>query len=340
MQNEKPSAGANSSIDFVIPWVNGNDPVWADEFNKYSPKKKNISVDIRKERYRDNGLLRYWFRGIEKNTPWVRKIFFVTSGQKPEWLNLDNKKLCWIKHENYIPREYLPTFSSRVIHIYLHKIKDLSENFVLFDDDMYILNPVKANYFFENNLPKDYALLRPIKIPDFYSHIVINNMIEINKHFNKYKTIKSNFTKYFNCRYSPRYYVPAYYISRENFFPGFYYKHFAQPFLKTTFKEVWMHCREALEATSCNRFRTIADVTSYLFRYWQLAKGDFSPETPNKKRKKYNVSASNINQIEKTLKSKCIKELCLNDTDCSDEIYFNLKKYFEDKYPDKSTFEL
>ena len=36
--------------------------------------------DDRKERYRDWDLLRYWFRGVERFAPWVRRIHFVTWG--------------------------------------------------------------------------------------------------------------------------------------------------------------------------------------------------------------------------------------------------------------------
>jgi len=205
---------------------------------------------------------------------------------------------------------------------------------------MYVLNPVDKQYFFKNNLPRDYALLRPIKIPDFYSHILINNMIEINKHFKKYDVIKNNPCKYFNYRYNPRHYIPAYYLSRTNNFPGFYYKHFAQPFNKNTFNEVWRHCGEVLEATSHNRFRTIADVTSNLFRYWQLAKGDFFPEAPGRHRVKYNVATSNVDRIKKTIEDKHVKELCLNDTDCSDETYAEIRQQFDKKFPNKSSFEV
>ncbi|MCL2400033.1 MAG: stealth family protein [Defluviitaleaceae bacterium] len=327
-------------IDFIIPWVDGSDPIWIEEFNEYSPKKKNLSIDILNERYRENGLLRYWFRGIEKNAPWVRKIFFVTSGQKPEWLNLNHHKLVWVKHSDFIPQEYLPTFSCRPIHIHLHKIKGLSDNFVLFDDDMYILNPINKDYYFKYNLPKDYALLRPIKIPDFYSHVIINNMIEVNKHFNKSEVMKKNLGKYFNFRYGLRHFIPTYYISRVNNFPGFFYKHFSQPFLRNTFEDVWHHCSEVLEATSHNRFRTIADVSSGLFRYWQLSRGNFSPETPGKHRRKYNVSISNVRQIQKTIENKYIKELCLNDTDCPDECYLNILESFDKIFPQISSFEV
>ena len=63
-------------IDFVIPWVDGNDPKWKIEKDKYSPTKADESNAS--NRYRDWGLLPYWFRAVEKYTPWVNKIYFVT----------------------------------------------------------------------------------------------------------------------------------------------------------------------------------------------------------------------------------------------------------------------
>ncbi len=80
-------------IDFVLPWVDGSDENWIKSFNEYAPREKQKSLDFSAERYRDYGLLKYWFRGVEKFAPWVRKVHFITNGQLPEWLNLKNPKL-------------------------------------------------------------------------------------------------------------------------------------------------------------------------------------------------------------------------------------------------------
>lgn len=69
------------------------------------------------------GYLKYWFRGVEKYAPWVHKIYFVTCGQKPDWLNENHDKLVLVNHEDYIPHEYLPTFSSHTIELNFHRIK-------------------------------------------------------------------------------------------------------------------------------------------------------------------------------------------------------------------------
>ena len=57
----------NESIDFVITWVDGDDPKWKKEKEQYS--KKNDS-----KRFRDWDNLQYWFRAVEKYAPWVINI--------------------------------------------------------------------------------------------------------------------------------------------------------------------------------------------------------------------------------------------------------------------------
>ena len=133
-------------IDFIITWVDGNDPLWQAEKAKYQAVKGDASVN----RYREWDTLRYWFRGVEKFAPWVNKVFFVTWGHLPSWLNTEHPKLRIVKHTDYIPSEYLPTFSSRPIDMNFHRIEDLSEHFVYFNDDMFLLRPVQQADFFVN----------------------------------------------------------------------------------------------------------------------------------------------------------------------------------------------
>ena len=140
------------SVDYVISWVDPSDQKWQNSRFSYLVEDEESNGDLR---YRDWGFLRYWFRCVEKNTPWVRHIYFVTQGHIPSWLNTDNKKLKIIKHEDYIPQEYLPTFNSNVIELFFDRIEGLSEHFVYFNDDMFVLSPMKEEDFFINGLPKD-----------------------------------------------------------------------------------------------------------------------------------------------------------------------------------------
>ena len=122
-------------IDFVVTWVDMDDPKWKNEYSKFYGKIDNRINELSEARFRDNGFLKYWFRGISAFAPWVRNIHFVTSGQKPDWLNTDHPKLNMVKHTDYIPKKYLPVFNSNLIEIYMHKIPGLSEHFVYFNDD-------------------------------------------------------------------------------------------------------------------------------------------------------------------------------------------------------------
>ena len=36
----------HDKIDFVIAWVDGSDPAWLEEKNKYSPKKEDVTNAI------------------------------------------------------------------------------------------------------------------------------------------------------------------------------------------------------------------------------------------------------------------------------------------------------
>lgn len=121
-------------IDFVITWVDGNDPDWKEEKNRFTSTSED---DNRVQRFRDWNNLQYWFRGVEKFAPYVHKIYFITWGHIPAWLNINNKKLIIIKHSDYMPSKYLPSFNSNAIELNMHRIKGLSEKFVYFNDDVF-----------------------------------------------------------------------------------------------------------------------------------------------------------------------------------------------------------
>ena len=139
----------DSDIDFVILWVDGSDPAWQAEKAQYTPPEACSSVDNSTARYRDWENLKYWFRSVEKFAPWVRKIHFVTWGHLPSFLNTDAPKLHIVNHRDFIPEDCLPCFNSPALEINLHNIPGLSEQFVYFNDDMFIINHVKKNDFFQ-----------------------------------------------------------------------------------------------------------------------------------------------------------------------------------------------
>ena len=189
-------------IDFVIAWVDGSDKTWQESKAKYDTKNKNENNGV--VRYRDWDELKYWFRGVEKYAPWVNKIYFVTCGQKPKWLDENNPKLVLVNHKDYMKEDYLPTFSANPIELNFHRIKGLSEHFVYFNDDMFIINPVKEEDFFKKGLPCDSYCESPLFMygsESSFPYMLVNDSKMIAKHFNKREYIKKNFFKYINYKY-------------------------------------------------------------------------------------------------------------------------------------------
>lgn len=139
-------------IDIIIPWVNYNDPVWKSEF-EYWKQKETGNKDAC--RYRDWGFIKCVFRSIEENCPWCRYVFLVLSGpsQIPDWLNVKHPKLKIVYHKDYIPEEFLPTFNSNVIELFYSNIEELSQNFILINDDMFFIQKKTEDFFFKNNIP-------------------------------------------------------------------------------------------------------------------------------------------------------------------------------------------
>ena len=328
-------------IDFVITWVDMEDPKWKAEFSKYSGKKDNEKNGVSEARFRDYGFLKYWFRGVEKFAPWVRKIHFVTSGQKPEWLDENNPKINLVNHKDYIPAEFLPTYNSVVIERYLHKIPDLAEHFVYFNDDFYIINNISTERFFKNGVPCDIAVFQYNPSWSQWYKRIKNNLKIINRHFDKKEVMARDHGKWFHKSYGSR--------ARWNYLLKPYGKfitlrtpHNAQPYLKSTFEEVWAVAEKELTETSANRFRTVTDYTPELFRTWQICKGNFEPYNTYSDTKMFPLMIKPKQAI-KAIYNQSYTLICLNDNvhiRNYEQVMGNIKNAFESILPEKSSFEL
>ncbi len=139
-------------VDIIIPWVNPNDEVWKKEFLYWKEKETGDKQD---GRFRDCNTLKYVLRSIDENCSWCRYVFLVLSGptQIPDWLNVNNPKLKIVYHKDYIPEEYLPTFNTNVIEIFYSNIKELSENFILCNDDTFFCQKKDRSFYFDNGFP-------------------------------------------------------------------------------------------------------------------------------------------------------------------------------------------
>ena len=328
-------------IDFIITWVDMNDPQWHADFTKYSGNKDNIKNGVSEARFRDYGLLKYWFRGVETFAPWVRKIHFVTCGQKPEWLNIDNPKLNLVSHKDYIPVQFLPTFNSVVIEYYLHKIPDLAEHFVYFNDEFYITNHIKTERFFKNGLPCDIAVLQYNPSWSQWYRTLKNSINIINRHFDKKEVMARDYDKWFDKKYGSKA-IWNHILKTYGKFIPLRTPHNAQPYLKTTFDEVWHAAGKELTQASANKFRAFSDYTPELFRTWQICKGNFEPYNTYGDTKMFPLMIRS-KQAVKAIYNQSYSLICLNDNvhiRNYAQVMGNIKDAFEHILPEKSSFEL
>ncbi len=327
-------------IDFVILWVDMNDPDWRAEFSKYSGRTVNPSNSVSEARFRENGFLKYWFRGVAKFAPWVRTIHFVTNCKTPDWLDLSNPKLRIVDHKEIIPAEYLPTFNSGVIERYIHRIPGLAEHFVYFNDDFYIINHVRKERFFRDGLPCDIAAQDYNPSWSQWYKMLKNNIRIINRHFSKREVMARDREKWFDPSYGRK----ARWNHLLRFYPRFITlrtPHNAQPYLKSTFERAWAAAGEELSATSANRFRSSTDLTHELFRTWQICEGNFAPLNTYIDTKMFPLMVR-AKQAIRAIYEQRYNLVCLNDNvhiRNYDEVMEGIRRSFDHILPEKSDFE-
>ncbi len=330
-------------IDFVILWVDGSDPEWRAEKAKYNP---DFKVSDGEERYREWGLMPFWFRSVEKFAPWVRKIHFVTWGHLPEWLNTEAPKLNIVRHEDYMPKEVLPVFNSHALEVGLHRIPGLSEKFVYFNDDTFLLNHVKPSDFFIGNKVVDMMAFRPVganRVNPIQSIIHINNSLLLSKHFDKRANIKKQPYVYFKPGYPLKYWIYNFVELLFPLFTGFYSLHQPAPYFKRTFKKVWSKEGELLKEVQTHRFRDPSDVNQYIFREWQKLTGHVVPRNIQRYSRYFEIKEDDNTKLLKTIMRQNGKMLCINDTVIHNNISKTkkqLNRAFTSILPQKSAFEL
>lgn len=333
-------------IDFVVLWVDGNDPAWQEEKRLYSGETVDDSNAV--YRFRDWGLMKYWFRAVEAYTPWVRKIHFVTWGHLPPFLNTENPRLHIVRHTDYLPAEALPTFNANALEMNLHRIEGLAEHFVYFNDDAFLCRPLPPDDFFDEKtgLPRAQFSETPCIFTGrlaVWQTLYANCMGVVNQHFPKRDAPKSRYLgQYCSRRYPLRENVRN--LAMKALFPGYYTGlkgyHAPTPCLKQTFEAAWAAEPDLLRQTTCHRFRHREDVSQLLIYWWQLLSGTFAPYCFDNAVE--DITPESVRSICDAIEKHAHKMICLNDP--SGEIDFEtlsarLNAAFEKTLPDKCSFE-
>ena len=137
-------------IDFVILWVDGSDPTFVSRHAEAlaDERAQGVAIEDSPNRHRDSGELLFLLRSIEENMPWYRRIYVVTNGQRPAYVDFASDRIRLVTHDQIFPKGVrTPSFNTFAIESCVHEIDGLSETFVRFSDDFFVGAPVARQQF-------------------------------------------------------------------------------------------------------------------------------------------------------------------------------------------------
>ncbi|KAG4096491.1 hypothetical protein H8356DRAFT_1682025 [Neocallimastix lanati (nom. inval.)] len=166
-------------ISIVYIWTNSSDPEYIKLRKEYSQEKFNTSI----KRYDE---LQYSLRSLNKYLPWHKgKIYIITPGQTPSWLDTSYKRIEIIHQNVILPLEAIPTFNIFVLEMYLDKIPGITERFLYLNNNHYFKNYTHPRLFFSKDFSPKYYLNG--KINDSTEKAIEISQNKILKNFKKYQ---------------------------------------------------------------------------------------------------------------------------------------------------------
>ena len=293
-------------MDIVITYVNGLDPEWQADYANC------VGTDMLTKRYRDWGTLPYLLRGIEECMPFVENVFLVVAreSQIPDWVNQSAVRV--VLHRDFIPDQFLPTFNSTAIEMFMHRIEGLAEEYIYFNDDFFPLMPCLPTDFFRNG--KASVCMK-------YHLCTFNNV---------YRT---------HSKQSDRLARRASGVKSW----GFYVRpqHTCAPMLKSVCEELYDRQADAI-LSSVTPLRTRENFSQYVFTDYAY----FTGRTFNQKISNRHISLAmtTVKNLTDSILHPTSKLACINDVNMQEEKFQRfracLHSAFQTRFPDKSRFEL
>ena len=288
-------------IDAVITWVDGSEPNYQRKLKEYLTDKNTL-----KRQYFQANEINLCVASIVKYAPFIRKIFIVTDKQRP---NLDSikhlvtlDKVEIIDHEEIFHenKDCLPTFNIRSIDALLFKIKKLSDKFIYFNDDMFLVKETSQEDWFINNK----AVLTGIWAKTYNKQVV--------------KTISHRIRKFLNVR--PSFNAAQ---SKAANIVGFHDKYFksyhcGRPQIKSVIKNFYDKNPERLKNQIRHKFRDGRQYMPYSLCWHLLIKKNLYVESSTNKLVEINkskiLSAKKLENILISIDSKAnVKFLNIQD---------------------------
>lgn len=246
-------------IDLVMTYVDCSNEEWQKNYSKHKTDKPSTYWRTGKN------MLRYFIKSIEMNLPFINKIFIVVQNKSevPEDLH---SKLRVVTHDEFIPKNLLPTFNSITIETFIYRIPDLSEHFLYVNDDEFVLNKLDwTDFFYSEEISRTH-------FEYFSSNSTFREMLKRTN-----ELVFSSFDKPVNNR--------AYY---EMPF------HMIRPYFKSMWRECIITYWPVL-ATSLTRFRNARrNYAMYIIDRYTVAKGKSVEDSTLTLKHIYNIPGINL----------------------------------------------
>ena len=296
-------------MDYVFPYVDCTDPFWQLQY-----RIANNCITMDESRFRPFGTLRYVFRGIAKNMPFIDRVVMIvsTESQVPEWINRDKVRI--VTHDEFMPAEHLPTFSSSAIKSDMWRIDGLSDCFIYGNDDFFPLHPLTEDDFFHDGKPR---LI--FKVSDYH--------------------VKNLFRRC--CRRGMDMIADALGCQRTDFDILLKPQHCMKGIKLEHMKAVGRLCGSQIDQTITIQ-RHPWNVTGYIYHYYAYYTDDYEPFD---KDFKYIRITNDYREIIDLLKDPDVSILCINDAGQLSADHFGeaseaLIIRFEALFPERCIYEL
>ena len=288
-------------IDAVITWVDGSEPNYKLKLEKNLKNKKIIN-----RQYTQANEIDFCVASIIKFAPFVRKIFIVTDKQKPRFSGIRHmvslEKIEIIDHEEIFRDnlDCMPSFNIRSIDALLFKIKNLSDKFIYFNDDMFLIKETTKEDWFKDNkavLTGSWAKTYNKQLIKNISH-KIKNLLNIRPSFNAAQSKAANIAGFHN-----------------KYFKSF---HCGRPQIKSVIKDFYDKNPQRLINQIRYKFRDGRQYMPYSLCWHLLIKENLYVESSTNKlveiNKSRNLSAIKLEKILKSIDSKAeVKFLNIQD---------------------------
>jgi hypothetical protein len=301
-----PSFSTNVPVDLVYSWVDGNDPDYLALRNSWLEKHPSLQkANQIHARYIDNKELKLSLRTVERYLPWVNRIFIITNGQVPDWLDIQHPKIRMVNIDDVFPSpDCLPSFNSHAIEFQLHRIPELSEHFLYCCDDMMFGAPCTKEDFFRF----DADGMGKLRLT------CANNIIPPVWYLLSGQSLRYPFrAAWGNLKYTLEHRYPGYKIH-------YYLIHQAVPLRKSLMQAAATQYPELYERVSHSRFRAASDIPPIGFTAYMAIM-----ENQALWCNQSNYCCNNLEDLKQHLMGTRAKLLCLNDLSDGSDVCEQLK---------------